>query len=104
MLFRYKAFKAEKLVIDKIQADSEDAVLRYLKTADYFPISIWRTDLSSISFNNLFKSIHFNDIVDFTRQLAIMLDAGLTLIDALDILKKQITKQAMNSLIESIVK
>lgn len=104
MFFKYKAIKEGKLIIDKIQADSEASVLRYLKTSDYFPISIRKTEISSFTLPTVFKKISFTDIVDLTRQLSIMLDAGLTLVDALDILKKQITKPSLADLIENIDK
>ncbi|MBI4226635.1 type II secretion system F family protein [Candidatus Roizmanbacteria bacterium] len=105
MLFKFKAIKEGKLVVDKIQADSQEAVLRFLKTGDYFPISIWRVDLPTTTlFSFLFKRVSFNDVVDLTRQLAIMLDAGLTLIDALDILKKQITKPNLLNVLENLDK
>jgi type IV pilus assembly protein PilC len=41
-------------------------------------------------------------VVDLTRQLAIMLNAGLTLIDCFDILKKQTVKPSMSKLIDEI--
>ena len=43
-------------------------------------------------FDSIFNRINFTDIVDFTRQMAIMLNAGLTLIDCFNILEKQIKK------------
>ena len=104
MLFKYKAIKDGKLVINKIQAESQEAVLRFLKSGDYFPVSIWRADLSFTPFITFFKKINFTDIVDLTRQLAIMLDAGLTLIDALDILKKQETKPDLVNLLDNLNK
>lgn len=105
MLFKYKAVKDGKYVVDRIQADSQDAVLRFLKTAGYFPVSIWRVGMSAPSLVSIFlKRISFNDIVDLTRQLAIMLNAGLTLIDALDILKIQASKPALISLLDNFDK
>jgi len=104
MLFKYKAIKDGKLVVGKLQAENQEAVLRFLKSADYFPISIWRADFSFSLFTSFFKRINFTDIVDLTRQLAIMLDAGLTLIDALDILKKQETKPVLADLLDNLSK
>lgn len=105
MFFKYKAIKDGKIVVDKIEADSQEAVLRFLKTSDYFPISIWSVDLSTGSiFSFFFKRINFSDLVDLTRQLSIMLDTGLTLIDALDILKKQTTKPLLFNLLEKLDK
>jgi len=105
MFFKYKAIKDGKIVVDKIEADSQGAVLKFLKNSDYFPISIWSIDLSTGSlFSFFFKRINFSDLVDLTRQLSIMLDTGLTLIDALDILKKQTTKPILFNLLEKLDK
>ncbi|OGK12026.1 hypothetical protein A2954_00180 [Candidatus Roizmanbacteria bacterium RIFCSPLOWO2_01_FULL_37_12] len=104
MQFKYKAIKSGKLIVDKIQADSEEGVMRYLKTNNFFPVSVRRADVTLIPFFEFFRRVNFNDIVDFTRQLAIMLEAGLTLIDALEILKKQTTKPALLTLLDSLDK
>lgn len=105
MLFKYKAIKEGKVVVNQIQAENQEAVLRFLKTNDYFPVAIWRFDQPALKlFSFLFARVSFNDIVNFTRQLAIMLDAGLTLIDAIDILKKQITKPALSNLLQNLDK
>lgn len=104
MQYKYKAIKDGKLITNKIQADSEEGVLRFLKTNNYFPVTVSRADIVVIPFTDFFQRINFNDVVDFTRQLAIMLDAGLTLIDALEILKKQITKKSLINLLDSLDK
>ncbi len=105
MLFKYKAIKYGKLVNNQIQAENQEAVLRFLRTSDYFPVEVRRLDYPQASFLRYFiNKIGFGDIVDLTRQLAIMLGAGLTLIDALDILKKQTSKPALHNLLESLDK
>lgn len=105
MLFKYKAIKEGKVVVNQIHADSQEAVLRFLRTSDFFPVAIWKVDLPTLElFNFFFRRVSFTDIVDFTRQLAIMLDAGLTLIDAIDILKKQLTKPSLASLLQNLDK
>src|SRR3989344_6117864 len=104
MQFKYKAIKEGKIFQDKIQADSQESVLRYLKTNNYFPVSVWNADITSIPFLSFFSKINFNDIVDLTRQLSIMLEAGLTLIDALEILKIQTLKPALLNLLENLDK
>ncbi len=105
MFFNYRALKDNKLINKKIEAESQDAVLRYLKSNGYFPIevrSLEASGLSSIAL--LFDRVGFSDIVNLTRQLAIMLNAGLTLIDCFDILKKQIEKVALRKVVESMDK
>lgn len=105
MLFKYKAVKNNKIVINQINAENQESVLRFLKSSDYFPVYVKRTDSPNSSlFASFLNRVSFNDIVDFTRQLAIMLNAGLTLIDSLDIMKKQINKPPLSAMIESLDK
>lgn len=104
MFFQYKAIKDGKTIIKKIEAVSSEAVVDYLQKNDYFPISVEKIEEKNLNFlNNLTQKIDFNDTVDFTRQVAIMLNAGLTLIDALEILKKQTTKLSLVKMIEEII-
>lgn len=105
MLFSYKALKDGKVVKDKTEADNEKAVLDYLTANGFFPIEIKIAKLNQLTiFQTLFDRVSFDDIVDFTRQLAIMLNAGLTIIDSLETLKKQITKPKLRALLEDIEK
>lgn len=104
MFFQYKAIKDGKTIIKKIEAASSEAVVDYLQKNEYFPISVEKVEEKNLNFlNNLTQKIDFNDTVDFTRQVAIMLNAGLTLIDALEILKKQTTKLSLVKMIEEII-
>lgn len=103
MFFQYKALKDGKTIVKKIEANSPEAVIDYLQKNDYFPISVEKAQELNLSFfDNLTQQVNFNDIVNFTRQVAIMLNAGLTLIDSLEILKKQTTKPPMRKMIEAI--
>ncbi len=103
MFFQYKALKDGKTIIRKIEAGSNAAVIDYLQKNGYFPISVEKVQERNLSFlDNLTQRVNFNDIVNFTRQVAIMLNAGLTLIDSLEILKKQTTKLPLRKMIEAI--
>ncbi|MDO8609557.1 MAG: type II secretion system F family protein [bacterium] len=103
MQYVYKALKNSVIVSKKIEADSEKIVIDYLRGNGYFPISIKSVQNSESGIlSSLFDRVSFNDIVDFTRQLAIMLNAGLTIIDSLDILKKQIEKISLRKIIQDI--
>jgi type IV pilus assembly protein PilC len=105
MKFRFKAFKDNKIIEKKINAESEASVLSFLKENQYFPIEIKKVDNEYFSqFSAIFDRANFNDVVTFTRQIAIMLNAGLTLIDSLAILRKQTTKQSYLHLLEDIDK
>ncbi len=103
MFFQYKALKDGKTIVKKIEAASSGAVIDYLQKNSYFPISVEKVQDFSLSFlDTLTRQVNFNDIVNFTRQVAIMLNAGLTLIDSLEILKKQTTKLPLKKMIEAI--
>ncbi|GIW64931.1 MAG: type II secretion system protein F [Patescibacteria group bacterium] len=103
MLFKYRAAKDNQIVEKKIEANSIDAVVDYLQRNNYIPISIEPIKIKQNIFLNFFNNnVNFNDIVDFTRQIAIMLNAGLTIIDSLEILKKQTLKPAMQKIIIDI--
>lgn len=104
MKFSYKAIKNNEVVNASIEAATEIEVLNYLKKNAYTPIFIKQDKPLLPQFSAIFDKVAFVDIVDFTRQLAIMLNAGLTLVDCLSILEKQITKEEMVSLIKSIQK
>ena len=103
MFFHYKALKDKKTVENRIEAASSAAVVDYLQKNGYFPVWVKEVKEETSSFLSSFTDkVGFNDVVDFTRQVAIMLNAGLTLIDALEILKKQITKVSLRKLINDI--
>lgn len=103
MLFQYKALKDKKIISKKIEGDNEKTVIEFLRNSGYFPIEVKEVTTGEFSLvTNLFNKPTFNDIVDLTRQIAIMLNAGLTIVDALDILKKQITKPSLGKLINAI--
>ena len=103
MFYQYKALKNGKIVIKKIEAINVESVIEFLQKNDYFPISVEKVKSNNFSFlDSLTQKIDFNDIVDFTRQVALMLNAGLTLIDSLEILKRQTPKPILRKMIEDI--
>ena len=103
MQFKYRAIKngqIESKIIDA--ANKEDAIV-FLKSKGLFVVSLDGGSGSAMAmFENFFNRITFNDIVDLTRQLAIMLNAGLTLIESLTILRKQTTKELLHKMIVNI--
>lgn len=104
MRFTYRALKNDKIVSKSIEAYSENDVVAFLRKNEYTPIEIRKEEQLFPQLTSLFDKISFVDIVDFTRQLAIMLNAGLTLVDSFAILEKQITKPAMLAVLRSIQK
>ncbi|MCL4374996.1 type II secretion system F family protein [Patescibacteria group bacterium] len=105
MLFHYRAYKDRKIQTGKIEANRAEDVVAYLKGNRFFPIAVDPIKSNGGSlFAFFFDRVSFNDVVNLTRQLAIMLNAGLTLVDSFDILKKQTTKLSLLKVIEDINK
>jgi len=104
MKYTFKALKNDAVVNKTIEANTESEVLNYLRKNAYTPISITQNGDFLPEFAKFFDKVTFNDIVEFTRQLAIMLNAGLTLVDCFAILEKQITKPGMIAILQSIQK
>lgn len=104
MFFYYKAVKENKIVKGKVEANTEYDALEYLRKSNLFPIQVKSGSSNDSLLSSIFGNIGFNDVVDLTRQLAIMLNAGLTLIDCIDILKKQTTKPQLLKIINEIDK
>lgn len=86
-----------------IEANSETEIASYLKKNNLIPISIKKKVNSDISAFLPFQSVKGSDIVIFTRQLSSMILTGLTLIEALNILKKQSNSPALSSVLDSLV-
>jgi type IV pilus assembly protein PilC len=103
MKFFYKALQDKKIIKGKLEADNENEVIEFLKNKGLFLIEIKKDQKNTSQlFNLIFDHVSFSDIVNFTRQIAIMINAGLTLIEALDILKKQTTKEGLRKMIVDI--
>lgn len=87
----------------KIEANSEKDVVEFLRSGNLTPISIKREIKQEFFVVAYINKIKTGDIVLFTRQLSSMISTGLTLIESLTILKKQITKQKMNEMINDLI-
>ena len=90
MLFEYRALQKDVILKGEFEGPNANAIALYLKSQNLIPIEIKaKSQAFSRLFNNFFDHLTQNDITNFTRQLSLMLNAGLTLIDALSIIKKQ---------------
>lgn len=83
---------------DKLQAAA------YLRSQQLVPIKIKASnEIHFFSKIKIASNFNFSDIVFFTRQLSSILSSGLTLIEALRILKEQTPNRKMVDVIEGIV-
>ncbi len=106
MLFTYKALQKDGTKISgEMDASSEKEISEYLKKNSYFPIEIKEKKPSSLdNITTLLQQVSFQDVTYMTRQFAIMLDAGLTLIDSIEIIMKQVQKPALKKMMSEIDK
>ena len=103
MKFSYKAVREGKIVNSSIEADDEQTVAEYLKSKREMVVSITpAAGHISPSIKSLFNKVNFSNLVDFTRQLSIMLKAGLSISDSLSILKDQAPNEAMLKLLTQV--
>ena len=102
--FNYKARdKDGKETTGIVEAPSSEAAVKLLRTSDLFVISIKVVRPSGIAdFLARFKKVGSNDVSNFTRQLATMITAGLSLPDALTILRTQTTNPTFVRLIADV--
>lgn len=103
MLFSYKGLQDNLPVKGTIDTGNETKVIEYLKSKGITILSIQHKKAGiSLTDDSLFARVTFNDVVNLTRQLSIMLSAGLSVVDSLDILKKQVGNKAVVKLISEI--
>lgn len=103
MKFTYKALLNNEIKKGKIEAYSEKEVTEFLRNSGFFPIEIKRSgDFSSQVAPGLFNSLTESDVIHFTREMSIMLNAGMTISSSMDILKQQTNKPAMKDLLNEI--
>lgn len=89
--YKYKALTAAGIVVEGVyEAKSKNDVLAMLRQNQYFPVKIVeQSEGREIELGKLFKRVGDKDIAVFCRQFHSMLDAGLSLINCLDILRLQ---------------
>lgn len=104
MLFEYKAFnESGEEIVRQIDGESESRVNLYLQQQGLMVVSIRPVSNSLFSWLNTHSNhVGKKDIVDITRQFAIMMNAGLTIVQSLDILRRQAHKPSMQRLIDDI--
>ena len=92
--------KAGRLVEGSLEAQSEQLVVSRLREMGYVPLSVarkarspWTIDISIGQKSNL------KDLVVFSRQLATMIDSGLSILRALSILAEQTESKSLAKII-----
>ena len=102
-VFKYKVRDKDNQVTDgKLEAANEKQAAEVLRSKGYWVTSLSKSEESFLFGLNKLKKPKEDDLVNFTRQLSTMIDSGLTLIDALRILKNQ-APPAMAQVIDKIL-
>ncbi|MEI8176267.1 MAG: type II secretion system F family protein [Candidatus Omnitrophota bacterium] len=106
--YNYRAKKGPAQVIEGvIEAESEAQALLKIGALELFPISITKEGsqdhgFAGISFKGAARRVKTADLAVMTRQLADLLEAGLTIVHALDILSQQTGNKRLAHIINDI--
>lgn len=101
MKFEYRAIKDNQVVKGEIEAKNRDKAIELLKSNRVSILDV-KQKSKPLFEGTVFNRVSFNEIVNLTRHLAIMLNSGLTIVDAIDIVKKQSTSTGLKKLVNSI--
>ena len=92
-IFKYKAINSEGQRIEGSQsADSESQIREMLLSNKYYPLSIEKENSKSKKSFSFNSKVKLKDIAVFCRQFYVMLDSGLSIGKALNILIEQCEK------------
>jgi len=96
--------RSGKIFTGNMEGENRSSVVSRLRDMNYFITSISEKK-GNILFSkqlNLFQSIKLRDVTIFYRQFATMVNAGLTLVNSLDILTEQVENKALANIIKAV--
>ena len=108
-LYRYKAISQKGEVLEGYkEAQSASEIVSFLKNNNYYPVSV-KEDVDTSTRKVFFsKKVTKKDLSVFCRQFYTMLNAGISIINCLDILQRQVEnktlKKAILNLYEDVQK
>jgi len=96
--------RSGKIFTGNMEGENRSSVVSRLRELDYFITSIdeKRKSFALSKELTLFKSIKLRDLTIFYRQFATMVNAGLTLVNSLDILTKQVENKALANNLKAV--
>lgn len=103
--FKYKARTIDqKIVTGLVEAPEAGSASKLLHDKQLFIVNLQETRerMTFASAFQKFRKVKFGDIVNFTRQLATMVVAGLSLPEALSILRTQATNPSFAEILQDI--
>lgn len=109
--FTYKAKKGPKeTVAGVIEADTRSQALQRLSDMGLYPIIVTQEEVSGVSpaghealqFHRISRKVRPSDVAVFTRQLGDLVDAGLTLVNSLDVIYNQTDSRRLKEVVADI--
>ncbi|KAA3618081.1 MAG: type II secretion system F family protein [Calditrichaeota bacterium] len=103
-LFSYKAINTNGIVVeDTVEAASSIAASDKLRSIGYHPLNIKSKNAGlNLEIFNQKAKIKTDDVIVFTRQLVVLLKAGVPLLSCLDALAEQAENESMRDIIMKI--
>lgn len=104
MRLYYRAVTEDNKVIrGLVEAKTVDEAATYLRKHNLIPIKILQEETGFRKLMMMGKHVNANSLVFFTRQLSSMLSSGLTLMQALIILRKQVQNDEMAETVQGLI-
>jgi len=108
MAYRYRAYTLDKRIVQgTIDANSESMAEAALYQAGYHLVLKLREVKPSLDLSRWFPSffgIKPQDIIDFSRQLAILIGSGMPILTALELLEEQAPVASLRKVISGLVR
>jgi len=103
-VYKYIAINSTGTKVTSVfTAKSQTEVISMLKEKNLYPVKIEEhIERKEIDFSNLFNKISTKDIAVLCRQFHTMLNAGVTITSALDILRQQTENKKLKNIISNI--
>lgn len=107
MAYQYRVYTLEKRIVQgTIDATSESMAEEALHRAGYHRVLSLREVRPRLSLGQLiptFFGVKNQDVIDFSRQLATLIESGVTILTALQLLEGQASKAALGKVIAGLV-
>lgn len=104
MKVQYRATSQEgKITQGTLDAKDVNEAVGFLRSRGLLPLSVHEVSSQGFSLSSFFQKTSTEDLVLFTRQLASVLASGLTLMQALNILKEQIQNPTMRQMVDGLI-
>lgn len=101
--FKYRAMGSEgNKITGDYEAASKDEVIAMITSNGYYPLMVQQIEESTKIELNLFAKVTTKDIAIFCRQLYTMLDAGVSINKALNIMSGQIENKLLKEAVKDI--